>query len=54
MFIRIEKGASTPISRQIAEQVRAQCLAQTLRAGDKLPSVRELNRVNGKCRTARA
>ncbi len=42
MLIRIEKGSSVPISRQIAGQVRAQCLAGTLAAGDKLPSVREL------------
>lgn len=44
MFIRIEKGGSTPISRQIAEQVRAQCLAGRLRPGDCLPSVRQLAR----------
>ncbi|MBS0205747.1 MAG: GntR family transcriptional regulator [Planctomycetes bacterium] len=31
-----------PISRQIAEQLRSQCLSGTLIAGDKLPSVREL------------
>lgn len=42
MFIRIEKGSSVPISRQIVSQVRAQCLAGTLQSGDKVPSVREL------------
>lgn len=44
MFIRIEKGSSTPISRQIAEQVRAQCLSGVLKSGDCLPSVRQLAR----------
>ncbi len=42
MYIRIERGAATPISRQIAEQVRAQCLAGLLKPGDCLPSVRQL------------
>ena len=42
MYIRIERGAATPISRQIAEQVRAQCLAGLLRPGQCLPSVRQL------------
>lgn len=44
MFIRIEKGSSTPISRQIAEQVRAQCVSGALQAGECLPSVRQLAR----------
>lgn len=44
MFIRIEKKASAPISRQIAEQIRAQCLSGTLKVGDPLPSVRQLAR----------
>ena len=44
MYIRIERGASTPISRQIAEQIRAQCLAGLLQPGDCLPSVRQLAR----------
>ena len=44
MYIRIEKGSSTPISRQIAEQVRAQCLSGVLKEGACLPSVRELAR----------
>ena len=42
MFVHIERGSSVPISRQIAEQLRSQCLSGTLLAGDKLPSVREL------------
>jgi len=44
MYIRIEKGSSTPISRQIAEQIRAQCLSRVLKEGACLPSVRELAR----------
>jgi GntR family transcriptional regulator len=44
MYIRIEKGSSTPVSRQIVEQVRAQCLAGMLPPGHCLPSVRELAR----------
>lgn len=42
MYIRIERGSSTPISRQIMEQIRAHCLSGTLKAGDNLPSVRKL------------
>lgn len=42
MHIRIEKGSSTPISRQIAEQIRAQCVAGLLQPGQCLPSVRQL------------
>ncbi len=42
MFIRIEKGSSVPISRQITDQIRAQCLAGFVRPGDCLPSVRQL------------
>lgn len=44
MFIRIERGSSAPVSRQIAEQIRAQCLSGTLQAGESLPSVRQLAR----------
>jgi len=44
MYIRIERGVSAPISRQIAEQIRAQCLAGGLKAGQCLPSVRQLAR----------
>lgn len=42
MYIRIERGSSAPISRQIAEQIRAQCLAGVLAPGHCLPSVRQL------------
>ncbi len=42
MFVHIERGSSVPISRQISEQLRSQCLSGTLSSGEKLPSVREL------------
>lgn len=42
MFLHIERGSSIPISRQIAGQLRSQCLSGLLAAGEKLPSVREL------------
>ena len=42
MFLHIEKGSSTPISRQIAEQIAALCASGSLRSGDRLPSVRQL------------
>jgi GntR family transcriptional regulator len=42
VFLHIEKGSSTPISRQIAEQIAALCASGSLRAGDRLPSVRQL------------
>lgn len=42
MHIRIERGSSTPISRQITEQIQAHCLSGTLKPGDSLPSVRKL------------
>jgi len=42
MFVHIERGSSVPISRQIAEQLRSQCLSGRLPAGTRLPSVREL------------
>lgn len=42
MYIRIERGAATPISRQIVEQLRAQCLAGHVSPGERLPSVRQL------------
>lgn len=44
MFLRIEKGSAVPISRQIAEQIATLCASESLRAGDRLPSVRELAR----------
>jgi GntR family transcriptional regulator len=42
LFIRVEKGSATPVSRQIFEQVRAQCLSGSLKPGDCVPSVRSL------------
>src|SRR5688572_23469466 len=42
MFLHIEKGSSTPISRQIAEQITALCTSGSLKAGERLPSVRQL------------
>lgn len=42
MFLRIERGSSIPVSRQIAEQIRAQCLSGVVKPGDPLPSVRQL------------
>ena len=42
MFLHIERGSSTPISRQIAEQIAALCAAQSLKVGDRLPSLRQL------------
>jgi GntR family transcriptional regulator len=44
MFIRIQRGSAVPVTRQLTEQVRAQCLSGALRPGDRLPSVRELAR----------
>src|SRR4051794_30623326 len=44
MYLRIERGSSTPISRQIAHQIRAQCLSGVFKAGQCLPSVRQLAR----------
>jgi len=42
VFLHIERGSSTPISRQIAEQIAALCAAGSLKVGDRLPSVRQL------------
>lgn len=44
MFIRIQRGSATPVSRQIDAQIRAQILAGTLAADEQLPSVRQLAR----------
>lgn len=44
MIIRIEKTSGVPITRQIIDQIRTQCAAGALQAGDQLPSVRELAR----------
>ena len=42
MHLQIDKHASTPISRQIAEQIRAQCLTGILEPGEQIESVRQL------------
>lgn len=42
MLIRIEKGSTVPISRQIAGQFVAHCLSGRLTPGQQIPSVREL------------
>lgn len=42
MFIRIEPSSSSPIYRQIMDQIRRQVAAGILKTGDKVPSVRQL------------
>lgn len=42
MYVRIQRGAPTPISRQITDQIRTQCLTGLLKPGECLPSVRQL------------
>ncbi len=42
MFIRVQRGSSVPVSRQIDAQIRAQILAGSLRPENQLPSVRQL------------
>lgn len=44
MFVRIQRGTSVPISRQIDAQIRSQIVAGSLPVGHQLPSVRELAR----------
>jgi GntR family transcriptional regulator len=44
MFVRVERDSSVPVSRQIADQIRAQCLSGSLAPGARLPSVRQLAR----------
>ncbi|QDT34280.1 GntR family transcriptional regulator [Thalassoglobus polymorphus] len=44
MLVRVEKGSAVPISRQIADQVRAQCLSGRIKPGTQIPSVRQLAR----------
>ncbi len=44
MLVRIEKGSAIPISRQIADQLRAQCLSGAIKAGTQIPSNRQLAR----------
>ncbi len=42
MFIRLETSSGVPISRQIADQIRAHCASGALAPGARLPSVRAL------------
>src|SRR5436190_15716960 len=42
MFIRIETSSGVPITRQIMDQIRVQCVTGSLGPGDRLPSVRVL------------
>ena len=42
MQIRIQRGSSTPISRQIDAQLRAHILSGAIRPDEQLPSVRQL------------
>lgn len=44
MFVRIDASSGIPITRQMADQIRAQCASGTLGPGDRLPSVRVLAR----------
>lgn len=44
MLIRIEASSGVPITRQIVDQIRTRCASGALKAGDRLPSVRELAR----------
>ena len=44
MLVRIEKGSAVPVSRQIADQIRAQCLSGRLTPGTQVPSVRQMAR----------
>lgn len=42
MWYHIDPSSGTPIYRQLADQVRQAVASGVLRAGDKLPSVRDL------------
>ncbi len=44
MFIRVESSSGIPITRQVLDQIRAQCAHGALKPGQRLPSVRELAR----------
>jgi GntR family transcriptional regulator len=44
MFVRIEPSSAVPVYRQLIDQIRYQIARGALRAGDRLPSVRELAR----------
>lgn len=42
MRIRVETSSGVPLSRQIADQIKAQCASGALKPGERLPSVRAL------------
>jgi len=42
MFIRVETSSGVPITRQVADQIRAHTVSGVLAPGDRLPSVRQL------------
>lgn len=42
MFIQIDRASTTPIQRQIIDQIRAQCATGKLQPDDRLPSSRSL------------
>ncbi|MBN1341446.1 MAG: GntR family transcriptional regulator [Phycisphaerae bacterium] len=44
MFLRIESSSGVPVYRQIVDQIKYQIASGQLRAGDRLPSVRDLAR----------
>jgi GntR family transcriptional regulator len=44
VFIRIAASSGVPVTRQIMDQIRTQCASGTLKAGQRLPSVRVLAR----------
>jgi GntR family transcriptional regulator len=44
MKLRIEPSSGVSVTRQIADQIRAQCASGNLNPGDLLPSVRQLAR----------
>ena len=44
MFIRVEPSSGVPNTRQIADQIRAQCASGVLARGERLPSIRALAR----------
>ena len=44
MFVRLEPSSAVPVYRQIVDQIKYQVASGSLRAGDRLPSVRELAR----------
>jgi GntR family transcriptional regulator len=45
LLFRIESSTGVPITRQLADQIRAGCATGQLKPGDRLPSVRELARL---------